>query len=323
MPSRRLFGIKEENMSFKKIGDIPVNGKESTVVSVLRMREATTAAKSTYVVMTISDGDQVVDAKMWNRTLDNMTCQEGELVWAELARSIYNDADSWEVRKISSAPAGLRFEEFVKSAPYPGDVMYRNLLAILTKQGDTPCVRMAMDLLEANKEKFLKWPAAKSIHHNYYGGLLYHTLRVVVSTEAICKTYRLDAQLAVPAAAIHDIGKVRELESDVTGSGDYGEDGVAFGHLQLGLEMIAEMAALHPDRYTMEDLKWLRHIIASHHGKPEWGAIASPCIPEAWAVHYADALDANMTIMEEGLKEILPGHYGYKPGLGGRIYRRP
>ena len=310
-------------MGYLKFKDIEVAEKAGTVVSVLKMREAAASSKSRYVILTISDGCQTFDAKMWSRTLDKMPCREEQLIWAELSRTIYNDADSWEIMKISDAPAGLVFRDFVKSAPHPGEIMFRNLTVLVAKHGDTPCIRMALDLLEAYKDKLLKWPATKSTHHNYYGGLLYHSLRVTASTDAICKTYKLDAQLAVSAAAIHDIGKVRELTADAAGTGDYGEEGVAFGHLLLGIEMIDEMLLAHPDRYTQDDVKWLKHIIASHHGEQEWGAVTTPCIPEAWAVHYADAMDAKMTIMEEAMEEIRPGQYGCKPGMPGRIYVRP
>ena len=71
----------------------------------------------------------------------------------------------------------------------------------------------------------------------------------------------------------------------------------------------------------------LEHIIASHHGLPEHGALKTPMTPEAIAFHFLDNLDAKMAMLED-MERALPADDGsqkgrwtdYKPTLGKRIY---
>jgi PAS domain S-box-containing protein/putative nucleotidyltransferase with HDIG domain len=64
-------------------------------------------------------------------------------------------------------------------------------------------------LLDEHKEKFKTSSAAKTIHHNYKSGLIYHTYRMVKAAVAMCEVYReLDKEILVCATALHDIGKI-------------------------------------------------------------------------------------------------------------------
>ena len=56
-------------------------------------------------------------------------------------------------------------------------------------------------------------PAARSVHHNYLGGLLEHSLEVA----ALCRHFTgiypdLDLSLLLCGALLHDIGKIEEYE---------------------------------------------------------------------------------------------------------------
>ena len=74
----------------------------------------------------------------------------------------------------------------------------------------------------------------------------------------------------------------------------------------------------------------LQHIIASHHGLLEYGALKRPMTPEAIAFHYMDNLDSKMATLdsiENDLEGERPGvHKGggqwsdYKPHLERKIF---
>jgi 3'-5' exoribonuclease len=49
------------------------------------------------------------------------------------------------------------------------------------------------------------------------------------------------------------------------------------------------------------DYTWIKHIIASHHGNREWGAIQEPSTREAMIVHFADLFSSRID-MFDGLK---------------------
>ena len=44
----------------------------------------------------------------------------------------------------------------------------------------------------------------------------------------------------------------------------------------------------------IECLNLLKHCLAAHHGKLEWGSPIQPSVPEAYLVHIVDKLDAEM-----------------------------
>ena len=55
-------------------------------------------------------------------------------------------------------------------------------------------------------------PAAKSIHHDYIGGLIEHTANVTRLAHCIAPLYPyLDVDLLLTGAMLHDIGKIQEL----------------------------------------------------------------------------------------------------------------
>jgi 3'-5' exoribonuclease len=69
----------------------------------------------------------------------------------------------------------------------------------------------------------------------------------------------------------------------------------------------------------------LQHIIISHHGIPEYGAIKTPATPEAIAVHYIENLDAKMNMsLTECRGEATPtdGNWTeYMKAFSSRLYR--
>lgn len=74
----------------------------------------------------------------------------------------------------------------------------------------------------------------------------------------------------------------------------------------IGCEMITKAAEEIGD-VDAEELRLLKHMIASHHGTLEFGALAKPAIPEATVLNLIDTIDARMFIYERELKGIQPG----------------
>ncbi len=46
-------------------------------------------------------------------------------------------------------------------------------------------------------------------------------------------------------------------------------------------------------------MELLEHILLSHHGQKDWGALVVPATPEAILISMLDNLDATMTIVSE------------------------
>lgn len=139
---------------------------------------------------------------------------------------------------------------------------------------------------------FKESPAAITLHHNFLGGLLEHTVGVVKICESLCGFYtELDRDILLTAAILHDIGKIHEYKYTV--SITMGDEGQFIGHIVLGDRIIGEKIEKlpdFPDDYKMK----LSHMILSHHGEYEWGSPKIPATAEACALHYADNCDAKV-----------------------------
>jgi 3'-5' exoribonuclease len=149
------------------------------------------------------------------------------------------------------------------------------------------------------REQLRRAPCTRAGHHAYLGGLLEHTVAVATLVQETCNLHRrLDSDLLMAAAILHDVGKTREftLGAEIGLS----DEGRLVGHIAIGQEMVAGRAAaiegIDPSR-----LLALRHAIAAHHG-----ADALPGrrfgSPEAIALYRINALDASVKgALEHGL----------------------
>lgn len=65
----------------------------------------------------------------------------------------------------------------------------------------------------------------------------------------------------------------------------------------------------------------LQHMLLSHHGKREMGAVTLPAIPEASILHHVDCMDAEMYMFRSAREETKPGEMSDKIfALDCRVY---
>jgi 3'-5' exoribonuclease len=124
-------------------------------------------------------------------------------------------------------------------------------------------------------------PCTRNGHHAYLGGLLEHTVAVATLAVETCTLHaRLDQDLLLTAAIVHDLGKTREFalgaEIGLT------DEGRLLGHVELGLRILDERGAALDEPRRLA----LAHCVLTHHGDRR------PATPEALALHRINALDA-------------------------------
>jgi 3'-5' exoribonuclease len=144
-------------------------------------------------------------------------------------------------------------------------------------------------------EEFRRAPATRRSHHAYIGGLLEHTVAVatlVLETSALHP--RLDSDLLMAAAILHDVGRAREF----TYGAEFGlsAEGRMLGHLTIGAEIVGGAAVALPAERRLA----LLNCVLSHHGPDagpgraqatRGGGFASA---EALALYRLNALDASV-----------------------------
>jgi 3'-5' exoribonuclease len=130
---------------------------------------------------------------------------------------------------------------------------------------------------------------ASSSHHAYLGGMLEHTVAVATMALELCTVHpRLDRDLLVSAAIVHDIGKTREFTygADIERS----REGTLLGHVELGLRLIASHL---PAGLAGERRLALEHCVMLHHGQ-EAASGQRFASAEALALYRLNALDAQV-----------------------------
>jgi 3'-5' exoribonuclease len=166
-------------------------------------------------------------------------------------------------------------------------------------------------------ERFSTAPAAKQFHHAYLGGLLEHSVSVADLCDHISQQYgRVNRDLLITAALLHDIGKVEELTYSSTI--DYSSAGRFLGHVILGTTFVTAKAAEIPG-FPEHKLQQLLHAIVSHHGELEWGSPKRPKTIEALIIHHVDNLDAKV----KGFLEIVEGSRNAEWTDLRNLFRRP
>lgn len=194
----------------------------------------------------------------------------------------YNNCHISSLALIKEAKLGLdedeREEAFGRIAEYAQNIKDEKLQKFVT------------ELLFEYEEKFKLAPAAKLMHHNYVGGLLVHTLECLDYAKNICANFykKVNLDKVYAACILHDFGKIFEYTiNPEIGLIDYDNDFKKqwISHSQWGYSNC--MTAGFIDVAKM---------IATHHGRLEWGAIVDlnerDLEPIDYLIHHIDDLSA-------------------------------
>ena len=158
-----------------------------------------------------------------------------------------------------------------------------------------------LDALLGDHELRAAWrraPCSRAGHHAYMGGLLEHTVAVTTLAHDLCQLHpRLNSDLLLCAAIVHDIGRTREF----TYGAEFGltSEGRLLGHLVIGQQMLSRIC----DQIGIDEERRLAllHCVLSHHGPSSapGGRVASA---EARALLRLNAVDTGVKgAFERGL----------------------
>ena len=271
-----------------------------------------------YLDLVLGDKTGEITGKKWDVTEEEIQklsdLKEGDLVKIKALVTEWNGTKQFRVQKIRGAvdQDGLDVSDFVKAAPEDPRQMFDFIKGKAEALGDSDLKKLCVSVLEENEEKLLYYPAAQKNHHAEFAGLLWHMKRMLVNGEGICSVYTiLDKDLVTAGVILHDIEKIREINSNELGiSGGYSMEGMLLGHIVQGVrELDARMKAMDfPDEKRL----MIEHMILSHHYEPEFGSPRRPMFPEAEILHYLDIIDARMFDMEEALEATPPGEFSEK-----------
>ncbi len=145
-------------------------------------------------------------------------------------------------------------------------------------------------------------PASRRLHHAYLGGWLEHLTQVLTLSEALLALHpELNGDLLRAGALLLSAGKLRE--HSWTRDIELTDAGRLLGQTMLGDEAISAALLQMPD-FPPELALRVRHMLASHRGRYEWGAARPPMTLEAIALHQLDTLNTQVS----RFRDLLAAH---------------
>lgn len=231
--------------------------------------------------------NEIMNCILWEETLnrlDSKIFRVGNIIKITGAsyNEKYNNCLVSSIELINEAKLGLDEKQI--------DEIFCRLIEYIDKIENKDLKEFVSTLIFENEEKFKTSPAAKTMHHNYWGGLLEHTVECLDILDSVIKSVykNIDKDSAIAATILHDFGKIFEYSIDKeTGSIEYVEnfrkDWVSHSLYSFSICM-------------NKGFKDVAKMIAAHHGRIEWGAIIDldqkDLDPIHYLIHHIDDLSA-------------------------------
>lgn len=254
-------------------------------------------AKQNFLALTLCDKSGKITGYLWNDPIETAAAlQEKTFVKVKGLTATVNGSLIINIERIRKAEkTEIDLRDFLAVVSGGVELWHQRLLKSIDLIKDKNCRLLVREFLndEGFMELLLTSPGGVSIHHNYIGGLLEHTVNIMTQTALYADNHPalLDKDLLLTGAFLHDVGKTREIYWEITR--EYTAEGKLLGHIAIGLSMLEEK--LHNLKCFPADLALLlKHMVLSHHGTLEWGSPVRPSPPEALVLHMLDNLDAKV-----------------------------
>ncbi len=296
------------------------DGVEIDQVLLVRQRERRPRRDGgDYLRLSLGDRSGAVSAMVWEGLEETEAlARPGEPVHVRGRYSVHpRFGPQLNLRGLSPAEPGSFRERDLLDGPVREAAQMESDLRELIATVQEPHLRLLLErVLGEGSQLWTAYrtaPAAKHYHQAYRHGLLEHCLGVAQAVSAISAIglFRVDRDVAVTGALLHDIGKLEayageERAIDLTDLGRLqGEIALGYYRIRSTIEQI--------DGFPVE-LAWaVEHIILSHHGSLEHGSPVVPCTREATLVHMIDNLGGRLGSFDRLEKQLAPGRRWSEP----------
>lgn len=252
-----------------------------------------------YLSLTLTDRSGEMDAKMWDNAAEAInTFERNDFVRIKGLLQIFQNRPQLTLHKIQPVPESeIDLADYLPASKRDRDEMFRELQGWIAGMSD-PHLKHLLEAVFADEEIALAYrtaPAAKTVHHNWIGGLIEHVLSLCSLARTSAAHYpHIDFDLLLTGVLLHDLGKIRELH--YARSFGYTTEGQLLGHIQIGTQMVLDKMRTMPD-FPPRLRELVVHMILSHHGELAFGSPKIPMFPEALLLHLLDNMDSKMESM--------------------------
>jgi len=293
-------------------------------ISNLEMKQTKTGKD--YLFFSLGDKSTEVKAKKWDATSEEFEkFKKCKIVFVTGKTDVFKDALSIICETIGEPEEGTETQHLsslIPTTPYDISFLKSELWKFIKKIENTYIKELCLRLLKEPdvKEKLTTSIAAKNYHHNVFGGLITHIVRLLYLVEGVADAfnnnmypngkYKINKDILTFGAFCHDLYKIKEY-SDF----EYADFGNLVPHLPLGAIQINRIMDK-IENFPEEIRTQLTHVLLSHHGKIEYGSPVTPCTLESVILNYCDDLAAKADPMLEHL-DALPDDVNWTEKLRG------
>lgn len=279
-----------------------------------------------FIAFTFQDQSGQIGGKYWDASDEDVAkFTAGQVIHLQGKRELYQSNPQVKIYKLrlTTGDEPQTVDQFIPKAPVQVTEMQDEFGAMLFEITNPNWQRLVRHLMQKHQAEFFSFPAAKTNHHAFSGGLAYHTLSMLHLAKTIAAQYpQIDEALLYAGVILHDLGKTLELSGPI--STEYTVRGNLIGHIVLVDEEIVRACDTLNIDVNAEDMLLLRHVILAHHGLMEYGSPVRPQVLEAEVLHQIDELDASITMMTQSLQHAEAGQFTERLfAMDGRRFYRP
>ena len=274
-----------------QISDLKVGDNVTIDLLVVSSTIRLTKNRNKYLNLTLTDGTDTITANQWS--------------WESSSKPERNSVVTLKAEVVEWAGAKqLNISTLVHSIKDPTYFAPKgnfDIMEYISKASDLIDSIMHDELRELIRQLYNDYaslwktaPAANNVHHAYTAGTLQHSVDTAILARDIANNMpECNTDLCIAGGLIHDIGKlwIYELDGSVI---NYSMHGHMLEHIICGIVVLER----YKDNYNPQMIELLQHIVASHHGKLEYGSPITPKFIEAWIVSYADDINAKANILQ-------------------------
>lgn len=255
-----------------------------------------------FLKITFCDHSGELTGNLWDTTdEDTKTFTAGTIVNITGAITSYKDQLQVKIDNIQVNPQA-KLADYLPSAPENQEELIHEFINYVNYVQNPIYKTIIHEILHTHQKAFFQYPAAKSVHHNFLNGLMFHTISILRQCNHLCDQYpQINRELLYSGAILHDIGKTVELSGVL--NTEYTTNGKLLGHISIidgEINRVAEKNNIPSDN---PDLVLLRHMVLSHHGQLAYGSPIEPQLLEAAVLHHVDALDATINTISNNLSQ--------------------
>ena len=279
---------------------------------VTQANKGITEKGQAYINVSFQDKTGSLEAKKWEATdLDIATLVPGAVVNVDGVINLYKGQNQLKILSVSKVEdlSSINLAQFQRVSPIPLDEMKAKLEKYLNSFKDKDVELVTRTVIKHFYDKYITYPAAVRIHHEFGSGILHHSLTMADTAEAVAKIYpQVDRDILVAGALLHDIGKTIEYENPLMPKQTV--EGKLVGHISI---MYAEFKKIVDDLHIKSEVPLLiEHMILAHHGKLEFGSPVLPSTREALLLSEIDMMDSRMMVLDKAYANIKPGEFTEK-----------